>query len=80
MEGLQKAVKALSKVWDKVVASFRKLAKSLEAIFGKCESYMKIERKGYGQIQRKNMCCHKCKKYDYIPTIRRNLPYQRRNF
>ena len=80
MEELQKAVKALSKAWDKVVASFRKLAKSLEAIFEKHENLIWIERKGYGQTQKKNMRCQKCKKYDYVPTIRRNLPYQRRNF
>ena len=80
MEELQKLFKVLSEAWDKFVVSFRKLAKSLETILGKRESLTRVKRKGYGQTQRKNMCCQKCKKYDYIPVIRRNLPYQRRNF
>lgn len=84
MEELQKALVALTDAWNEAAEPLRKMLKAFED-FGRtmqeektCE---KIERSKHKSVRTQpNPKRSKMSTYSYKPTMRRNLPYQRRNF
>lgn len=82
VEELQKACAALSEAWVKAMEPLKKLAEALNSISGQIEQ---------SEEKRKIHIVWKCKShrrlpdskmstYNYMPAVKRNLPYQRRNF
>lgn len=82
VEELQKACAALSEAWVKAMEPLKKLAEVLNSISGQIEQ---------SEEKRKIHIVWKCKShrrlpdskmstYNYKPVVKRNLPYQRRNF
>lgn len=75
MEELQKDCEALAKAWNEVVEALNKFFK----LYYENEKSRKIrtDRKS------KSVKCvpdSKMSTYNYKPVVKRNLPYQRRNF
>lgn len=83
MEELQKACETLAEAWNKALEPMEKLAKALNDALGRM----------YASEEEKRKICtrrrHKSVKhvpdstmstYNYKPVVKRNLPYQRRNF
>lgn len=83
MEELQKACETLAKAWNKTLESMEKLAKALSDAFGRMYGSEKKNRKictGRKLKSVKRVPDSKMSTYNYKPAIKRNLPYQRRNF
>lgn len=72
---LQEIHEALAKILENVRETFEKLAKILNEAFN-CSGVSTKKR----YVRTKRIEVHHCKKYDYIPVARKNLPYQRRNY
>jgi hypothetical protein len=83
MEELQKACETLAEAWNKALEPMEKLAKALSEAFGRMygseESNHKI-RTGRKSKSVKHVPDSKMSTYNYKPVVKRNLPYQRRNF
>ena len=71
MEELQKACETLAEAWNKALEPMEKLAKALSEAFGRM--YGSEESNHKIRTGRKST-------YNYKPVVKRNLPYQRRNF
>lgn len=82
VEELQKACAALSEAWVKTMEPLKKLAEALNSVSGQIEQ---------SEEKRKIHIVWKCKShrrlpdstrstYNYMPAVKHNLPYQRRNF
>ena len=83
MEELQKACETLAEAWNKVLEPMEKLAKALSEAFGQMygseEKTRKIcTRRRHKSV--KHVPDSKMSMYNYMPAVKRNLPYQRRNF
>lgn len=83
MEELQKACETLVEAWNKALEPMEKLAKALNEAFGRMYSSEEEKRKihtGRKLKSVKRVPDSKMSTYNYKPVVRRNLPYQRRNF
>lgn len=83
MEELQKACEALAKAWNEVLEPMEKLAKALNEAFGRMYSSEEKTRKirtGRKHKAVKRVPDSKMSTYNYMPAVKHNLPYQRRNF
>lgn len=83
MEKLQEACETLAEAWNKAMGPIEKLAKALNEVFGHMydseEEKRKIcTRRKYKSVKR--VPDSKMSTYNYKPAVKRNLPYQRRNF
>lgn len=83
MEELQKACETLAEAWNKALEPMEKFAKALSEAFGRMYSSEEENRKIYtGRKSKsvKRVPDSKMSTYNYKPAMKRNLPYQRRNF
>ena len=83
MEELQKACETLAEAWNKVLEPMEKLAKDLREAFGRMYCSEEKTRKictGRKHKSVKRVPDSKISTYNYMPAVKRNLPYQRRNF
>lgn len=83
MEELSKACETLVEAWNKALEPMEKLAKALNESFGRMYSSEEENRKirtGRKLKSIKRVPDSKMSTYNYKPVVRRNLPYQRRNF
>lgn len=83
MEELQKACETLTEAWNKALEPMEKFAKALSEAFGRMYGSEEENRKictGRKHKSVKRMPDSKMSTYNYKPAIKRNLPYQRRNF
>lgn len=83
MEELQKACETLEEARNKALGAMEKLAKALSDAFGRMyaseEEKCKIcTRRRHKSV--KHVPDSKMSTYNYKPVVKRNLPYQRRNF
>lgn len=85
MTDLQRAIDTLVEVWEKFTASIKEMADALNKAFG-VSSSEKEKKKSlssparYGMSLRKSRRDSFVKQYSYRPTVRKHLPYQRRNY
>lgn len=77
---LQKAVELLSEVWENVREIIEELVEVLNEAFYNSGVSTKEIPPAKRRVRTYDICSQKCKKYDYKPVARKNLPYQRRNF
>ena len=80
MEKLQKACETLAEAWNKAL---EKLAKALNDAFGRMYASEEEKRKICTRRRHKSVKHvpdSKMSTYNYMPAVKRNLPYQRRNF
>lgn len=83
MEELQKACETLAEAWNKALEPMEKLAKALNEAFGHMYGSEEKTRKictGRRHKSVKRVPDSKMSTYNYKPVVKRNLPYQRRNF
>lgn len=83
MEELQKACETLAEAWNKALEPMEKLAKALNEDFGRMYSSEEKTRKiriGRKHKAVKRVPDSKMSTYNYMPAVKHNLPYQRRNF
>ena len=83
MEELQKACENLVEAWNKALEPMEKLAKALSEAFGQMYASEEEKRKICTRRRHKSVKHvpdSKMSTYNYKPAMRRNLPYQRRNF
>lgn len=83
MEGLSKACETLAEAWNKALGPMEKLAKALNEAFAHMYDSEEEARKictGRKHKSVKRVPDSKMSTYNYKPAVRRNLPYQRRNF
>lgn len=82
MEELQKALVALTDAWNEAAEPLRKMLKAFEdfrQMYGSEEKICKIHT-GQKHKSVKRVPDSKMSTYNYKPAMKRNLPYQRRNF
>lgn len=84
-EELIQAVKALSDAFAQIGDTMKKVADAFREILQASQKEKKrglTTPKQYGmqQVKRLYKCRESINSYGYIPQVRRNLPYQRRNF
>ena len=80
MEELQKACETLVEAWNKALEPMEKLAKALNEAFGRMYSSEEKIRTGRKHKAVKRVPDSKMSTYNYMPAVKHNLPYQRRNF
>lgn len=83
MEELSKACETLVEAWNKALEPMEKLAKALNEAFGRMYNSEEANRKictGRKLKSVKRVPDSKMSTYNYKPVVKRNLPYQRRNF
>ena len=83
MEELQKACETLAEAWNKVLEPMEKLAKALNEAFAYMYDSEEETRKictGRKHKSIKRVPDSKMSTYNYMPAVKHNLPYQRRNF
>lgn len=83
MEELQKACETLAEAWNKALESMEKFAEALSDTFGRMYASEEENRKihtGRKLKSVKRVPDVKMSTYNYKPAMKRNLPYQRRNF
>ena len=82
MEELQKACESLAKAWNEVLEPMEKVVEALNKFF---KLYYENEKSrkictGWKLKSVKPVPDVKMSTYNYKPAMKRNLPYQRRNF
>ena len=83
MEELQKACETLAEAWNKALEPMEKLAKALNDAIGRMYSSKEETHKirtGRKHKSVKRVTDSKMSTYNYMPAVKHNLPYQRRNF
>lgn len=83
MEELQKACETLAEAWNKALEPMEKFAEALSDAFGRMYASEEENRKihtGRKLKSVKRVPDSKMSTYNYKPVVKRNLPYQRRNF
>ncbi len=83
MEELQKACETLAEAWNKALEPMEKLAKALNDALGRMYSSKEETRKIRTSRKHKSVKRvpdSKMSTYNYMPAVKHNLPYQRRNF
>lgn len=82
MDKLQEACVALAEAWNKAMVSFEKMTKALNEAFGQImqeeETCKKLAQSKHKSVR--TLPGSKISTYNYKPVMRKNLPYQRRNF
>ena len=82
MDKLQEACVALAEAWNKAMVSFEKMTKALNEVFGQImqeeETCKKLAQSKHKSVR--TLPGSKISTYNYKPVMRKNLPYQRRNF
>lgn len=82
MDKLQEACIALAEAWNKAMVSFEKMTKALNEAFGQImqeeETCKKLAQSKHKSVR--TLPGSKISTYNYKPVMRKNLPYQRRNF
>lgn len=82
MDELQEACVALAEAWNKAMVSFEKMTKALNEAFGRImqeeETCKKLAQSKHKSVR--TLPGSKISTYNYKPVMRKNLPYQRRNF
>lgn len=82
MDKLQEACVALAEAWNKAMVSFEKMTKALNEAFGRImqeeETCKKLAQSKHKSVR--TLPGSKISTYNYKPVMRKNLPYQRRNF
>lgn len=82
MEELQKACETLAEAWNKVLEPMEKAVEALNKFF---KLYYENEKSRKIHTDRKHKSVKrvpdsKMSTYNYMPAVKHNLPYQRRNF
>ena len=83
MEELQKACETLAEEWNKALEPMEKFAEALSDAVGRMYASEEENRKihtGRKLKSVKRVPDVKMSTYNYKPAMKRNLPYQRRNF
>ena len=83
MEELQKACETLAEAWNNVLEPMEKLAKDLSEAFWRMYASEEGNRKirtGRKLKSVRRVPDSKMSTYNYMPAVKHNLPYQRRNF
>lgn len=85
IDELQEACVALAEAWHKAMAPLEKMAKALNEAYGRImqeeETSEKLAQSKHKSIRTlPNSKSSKISTYNYKPVVRKNLPYQRRNF
>lgn len=84
MEELQKACETLAEAWNKALEPMEKFAKALSEAFGQMYASEEEKRKICTRRRHKSVKHvppdSKMSTYNYMPAVKHNLPYQRRNF
>lgn len=83
MEELQKACETLAEAWNKALEPMEKFAEALSDAFRRMYASEEENRKirtGRKLKSVKRVPDVKMSTYNYKPVVKRNLPYQRRNF
>lgn len=88
MESFEKAIMHMVEVWNQLSATIEEAASALLKIFDSAYDEEKEKKKAKGTSPKKygmslvsnSRPRSSVKGYDYIPIVRRNLPYQRRRF
>lgn len=81
MDKLQEACVALAEAWNKAMVPLEKIAKALNELCRKRKFMKKLTQSKYKSVRHlPNPKCYEISTYNYKPVMRRNLPYQRRNF
>lgn len=86
MESFEKAIAHMVEVWNQFSETIEEAQNVLLKIFGLASDEEKKKAKGtspkkYGMSLVSNSATNSSvKSYNYIPLVRRNLPYQRRKF
>lgn len=83
MEELQKACETLAEAWNKALEPMEKFAEALSDAFRRMYASEEENRKirtGRKLKSVKRVPDVKTSTYNYKPAMKRNLPYQRRNF
>ena len=96
MEELQKACEALVKAWNEVLEPMEKVLEPMEKVVEPMEKIVEALNKFFklyyeneksrkirtGRKSKSVKCVpdSKMSTYNYKPVVKRNLPYQRRNF
>lgn len=76
MQKVSEAFRILGDFLRKAVEQFRKFVDDINAVERECRI---IHPKEYG-MRTANCVRYLCKKYNYMPTIQKHFPYQRRNY
>lgn len=82
MEELQKACETLAEAWNKALEPMEKAVEALNKFF---KLYYENEKSRKIRTGRKHKAVKrvpdsKMSTYNYMPAVKHNLPYQRRNF
>lgn len=83
---LQRACECIAKAFQQLSNGIEEVAEAFRKMFTTVEEERKKNQKGtspraYGASLVSNSAAKaSVKSYDYIPSVRRNLPYQRRRF
>lgn len=83
MEELQKACETLAEAWNKAIGSMEKACETLSEVFRRMYASEEENRKirtGRKLKYVRRVPDSKMSTYNYKPVVKRNLPYQRRNF
>ena len=82
MEELSKACETLVKAWNKALEPMEKAVEALNKFFKLCDENEKARKIRTGRKLKsvKRVPDSKMSTYKYKPVMKRNLPYQRRNF
>lgn len=83
MEELQKACETLAEAWNKAIGSMEKACETLSEVFRRMYASEEENRKirtGRKLKSVRRVPDSKMSTYNYKPVVKRNLPYQRRNF
>lgn len=82
IDKLQEACVALTEAWYKTMELFEKMIKALNEAYGRImqeeETCKKIAQPKHKFVR--TLPSSKISTYNYQPVMRKNLPYQRRNF
>lgn len=83
MKELQKACETLAEAWNKALEPMEKFAEALSDAFRRMYASEEENRKIRTDRKHKSVKRvpdSKMSTYNYKPVVKRNLPYQRRNF
>ena len=83
MKELQKACETLAEAWNKALEPMEKFAEALSDAFRRMYASEEENRKIHTERKHKSVKRvpdSKMSTYNYKPAVKRNLPYQRRNF
>lgn len=86
VERLCKLIEVIRETWNRLAITIKEVMSALQKAFEHDNNVIKkgtsrTSPKKYGRSLVSNIRTRSClRKYHYIPTVRKNLPYQRRRF